>query len=444
MKQAMNYKGLLFGIGILMGSMVSAQVIPVLSKSDAMTEVLENNFGVNIAKNNVVIAENNKGILNTGYLPSLTGNAGISYSVEDQEVTFRDGTLNEVSGAETERYNASLNLNYTLFDGLGRWYDVKRLKEEYNLSELQARGTIETSLLQMFSVYFEVARLSENVAVLEQTYANTKDRLTRAKYAFEYGQVNKLDVLNAEVDLVNDSISLMNGRQDLLNAKRDLTVVLNTDLERTFEVDTSVRFLGTLKLEEFVQQADTNNVRLLQAERNNLISEFNHKANTSVFLPSIGLTGSYGWNQGIFPPTGFATQNTTTGFSAGISLSWSLFDGGRGITTYKNTKIQWENQELLKEQVKTEVKRDIANALGNYQNRLQIFRMLEQNVLTARNNYERSQERYKIGQITSVELRQAQINLLNAQTNKNLAKYQAKLSELELLQLTGQLLNVAF
>ena len=91
-----------------------------------------------------------------------------------------------------------------------------------------------------------------------------------------------------------------------------------------------------------------------------------------------------------------------------------------------------------------EVKRDIANALGNYQNRLKIFRLQEQNVITATNNYERSQERYKLGQITSVELRQAQINLLNAQTNKNLAKYEAKLSELELLQLTGQLLNVEF
>ena len=440
----MNYKLIFLAFAFMCANTVTAQVIPVLEKEVAIAEVLQNNFGVTIAKNNLEIAKNNKGLLNTGYLPSITGNAGINYAIEDQEVTFRDGTLNEVDGAETERYNASLNLNYTLFDGLGRWYDVKRLKEEYNLSQLQARETIETSLLQMFSVYFEVARLTENVSVLAQTYANTKDRLSRAQYAFEYGQVNKLDVLNAEVDLVNDSISLMNGRQQLLNAKRDLTVVLNSDLNRTFEVDTSVRFLGTLKLEEFVQQADTNNVRLLQAEQNNLISEYNHKANTSVFLPSVGLTGSYGWNQGIFPPTGFAIQSTTSGFSAGVSLTWSLFDGGRGITTFKNTKIQWANQEVIKDQIKTEVNRDIANALGNYQNRLKIFRMLEQNVVTARNNYERSLERYKIGRITSVELRQAQINLLNAQTNKNQAKYQAKLSELELLQLTGQLLNVDF
>ena len=419
-----------------------AQNLELLTKEKAVAEVLENNFGVEIAKNNVTIADNNQGVLNSGFLPSLTGNAGASYNKENQEVTFQDGTVNTVDGAETKRYNASLNLNYTLFDGLGRWYDYKRLKEEYNLSELQARETIETTLLQLFSVYFEVARLSENEEVLKQTLQNTKDRLKRAQYAFEYGQVNKLNVLNAEVDLVTDSINLMNGHQQLLNAKRDLMVVLNGELERGFAVDTTVSFLGALKMENFIQTADTNNIRLLQAQKNTKINEYNLKANKSVFLPTVGLSGSYGWNEGFFPSTSFLAVNNTTGLSAGVSLTWNLFDGGSGITSVKNAKIQLDSQEILYNQIKTEVKRDIANANGNYQNRLAIYKLQEQNVITATNNYERSLERYKLGQITSVELRQAQINLLNAKTSKNLAKYQAKLSELELLQLTGQLLNV--
>jgi len=419
-----------------------AQNFELLTKEKAVAEVLENNFGVEIAKNNVAIADNNQGVLNSGFLPSLTGNAGASYNKENQEVTFQDGTVNTVDGAETKRYNASLNLNYTLFDGLGRWYDYKRLKEEYNLSELQARETIETTLLQLFSVYFEVARLTENEEVLKQTLQNTKDRLKRAQYAFEYGQVNKLNVLNAEVDLVTDSINLMNGHQQLLNSKRDLMVVLNGELERGFAVDTTVSFLGTLKMESFIQTADTNNIRLLQAQKNTKINEYNLKANKSVFLPTVGLSGSYGWNDGFFPSTSFLAVNNTTGLSAGVSLTWNLFDGGSGITSVKNAKIQLDSQEILYNQIKTEVKRDIANANGNYQNRLAIFKLQEQNVITATNNYERSLERYKLGQITSVELRQAQINLLNAKTSKNLAKYQAKLSELELLQLTGQLLNV--
>ena len=89
-----------------------------------------------------------------------------------------------------------------------------------------------------------------------------------------------------------------------------------------------------------------------------------------------------------------------------------------------------------------EVNRDILNALEFYKNRLDIYGIQEKNVITNENNFDRSREQFQLGRITSIEFRQAQINLLNALTNKNLAKYDAKLAELQLLQLTGQLLNV--
>ncbi len=415
-----------------------------LSKEEAVQLTLENNFGIVIANNNLKVAENNKGLLNSGFLPAISANGGASYDNNDQEATFQDGSTSSIDGAETTRYNASVNLNYTLFDGLGRWYNYKRLKEEYNLSELQARETIETTILQLFTVYYEVARLTENIVVLQETYVNTENRLTRAEYSFEFGQNNKLDVLNAQVDLVNDSINLMNERQTLKNTQRDLNVLLNRELSTDFIVDTTVVFTNQIVLEEFLVDAEANNVRMLQAEKNITINDYNLKIGKSVFLPTVGLTGSYGWNQGNFPETNFLSTSTSTGFSGGVNLSWNLFNGGGSITQIKNAKILLDSQETFEKQIKQEIRRDISNAQGNYQNRLQVYQLQEQNVITATNNYERSNERYKLGQITSVELRQAQINLLNTQTSKSLAKYNAKLAELQLLQLTGQLLNVDF
>jgi outer membrane protein TolC len=416
----------------------------LLSKEKAVKLTLENNFGIKVAKNQVKIAENNQSILNSRFLPSLAANAGGTYDESNQEATFQDATVRAIDGAETTRYNASLNLNYTLFDGLGRWYDYKRLKEEYDLSELQARETIETTMLQVFTVYFEVARLSENIDVLNETFANTKNRLQRAEYSFEYGQTNKLDVLNAQVDLVNDSINLMNEKQTYRNTMRDLNLLMNNDLATSFAVDTTIVFTNTLQLEEFLDTGEANNIRMLQAKKNIIINDYNYKAGKSVFLPTVGLTGSYGWNEGNFPATNFLASSVSTGFSTGLNLTWNLFDGGTGITQIKNAKIALENQETLKQQINQEVKRDIANALGDYENRLYIYRLQERNVETAANNYSRSNEQYKLGRITSVELRQAQLNLLNAETSKNFAKYNAKLAELQLLQLTGQLLNVEF
>ncbi|WP_299435119.1 TolC family protein [uncultured Maribacter sp.] len=432
----------------------------ILAKESAVSIALENNYGIKMAKNRAEIAKNNKSVLNTGYLPTLTGNAGANYndlinSTTEYPGQFEtDGTPRadiEIKDAESQTYNAGLAINYTLFDGLGRLYNYKRLKEQHALSKLQARETIENTVIQLFSVYYEVARLEENKKVLEQALKISKQRMTREEYSFEYGQSTKLDVLNAQVDVTNDSINVMTTKQSLYNAKRDLNVVLNQDLNAFYMVDTLVHFLPKLQLEEYIKKAQENNINLLIVNKGLKINDYDIKVNKSGYLPTVGLTGSYGWNLNQSAPFSFipgqvfpGTNRTSYNIALGASLSWNIFDGGGTSVRVKNAKIAQQNQELLEKQITLEVNRDIENALGIYENRLRIFKIQEQNVITNKNNFERSKEQFQLGRITSIEFRQAQINLLNAQTNKNLAKYDAKLSELQLLQLTGQLLNVPF
>lgn len=425
-----------------------------LTKDDAINLVLENNFGIKVAKNQVEIADNNQSILNSGYLPTLSGSASAAYNRDDSTIEF-PGQINDdgspradvtLDKAEAQRYNSTLSLNYVLFDGLGRLYNYKSLKEQYQLSELQARETIENTMLQLFSVYFQVARLTENREVLKQALQISRDRYTRAEYAFEYGQNTKLDILNAQVDITNDSIAMLTMEQQLINAKRDLNVILNQNLNETFQVDTIVQFIPELRLEDYLSQAAVNNVAMLQTEKNLKINEYDIKVNKSGYLPQIGLTGSYGWNLNQSAASAFfpGTNNTTYNMGLNASLTWNLFDGGSTTVRVRNAKIAYENQEILKEQIALEVDRDIQNAKAIYDNLIAIFQIQEQNVLTNQNNFERSREQFQLGRISSIEFRQAQINLLNASTNKNLAKYDAKLAELQLLQLTGQLLNIEF
>lgn len=425
-----------------------------LTKDDAINLVLENNFGIKVAKNQVEIADNNQSILNSGYLPTLSGSASAAYNRDDSTIEF-PGQINDdgssraditLDKAEAQRYNSTLSLNYVLFDGLGRLYNYKSLKEQYQLSELQARETIENTMLQLFSVYFQVARLTENREVLKQALQISRDRYTRAEYAFEFGQNTKLDILNAQVDITNDSIAMLTMEQQLINAKRDLNVILNQNLNETFQVDTIVQFIPELRLEDYLSQAAVNNVAMLQTEKNLKINEYDIKVNKSGYLPQIGLTGSYGWNLNQSAASAFfpGTNNTTYNMGLNASLTWNLFDGGSTTVRVRNAKIAYENQEILKEQIALEVDRDIQNAKAIYNNLIAIFQIQEQNVLTNQNNFERSREQFQLGRISSIEFRQAQINLLNASTNKNLAKYDAKLAELQLLQLTGQLLNIEF
>ncbi|MBQ0788429.1 MAG: TolC family protein [Oceanihabitans sp.] len=437
----MNIKIITFCCFIGLGTCYAQQT---LSPDDAVNYVLDNNYGIKIANKNLEVSENNTTIYNTGFLPTVTGNAGATYNLDNNESEFSDGSTTSLNGAESSRYNASLDVNYTLFDGLGRKYNYKRLKEQYQLSALQARETIENTIIELFSIYYNVAQLSENVTTFQQTLSISQDRLVRSEYQFEYGQNTKLEVLNAEVDINNDSINWINTNQQLSNTKRDLNFVMGNQLVDDFNVKTEINFLLEINKADLLQKAKSRNVALLQADKSIQISELDIKTGKSSYLPTLGLVGSYGWSKNNNNAASFLAGSTNTGLSAGLNLSWNIFDGGSTLTTVKNAEIALENQELQKEQILLSLDRDFNNAWDDYQNKLTIFRVQENNIITAKNNFDRSQEKFKIGQVNSIEFRQAQLNLLNAELSRNQAKYQAKLSELQVLQLSGQLLNIAY
>jgi outer membrane protein TolC len=416
----------------------------ILTKKEALKITLENNFGIKIANNNIEIAKNNSSIYNSGFLPTASISSGANFRRDNQTINRQDGTSISIDDAETKSYNASVNVNYIIFDGLGRKYNYQQLKETYNLSELQAKQTIENTYLQLFTTYFQIARLSENKANLTEALSISKRRLLRAKYQFEYGQSTKLELLNSEVDVNNDSITLINARQQLSNAKRGLNIVLGVEKNINYEVDTDVYFNKMMNFEDLLQKTIANNSTLKQNEINIAISEFNIKINKSNYLPSLGLNTSYGWNKSENPATSFLAGSTSNGLNAGLSLSWNIFDGGGSKTRVANSKIALQNQQILLEQQKVTIKNTLKNAWEEYQNQLFILQAQEKNVVTNQNNFDRTVERYKLGQITSIEFRQAQINLINSKTAFNNATFDAKLIELQLLQLSGDILNVNF
>lgn len=438
----MKIKFVFLSISILSHVALFAQ--EVITPEKAVTLALEHNYGIKLASTDVEIAKNNASILNSGYLPTVTGNGGAVYNVDNTEAEFSNGTSTTLNGAESSRYNASIDLDYVLFDGLGRAYNYKQFKESQKLTELQARETIENTILQLFTVYYNVAELYENNNAINKTLAISKDRLIRAQYQFDYGQSTKLEVLNAEVDINNDSINLMNSLQQLNNSKRDLNLVLGNTIAGDFDINTEVAFNSLYNKSELLEKAKVNNVNLLQIDKSIAINSLGVKSQKSAYLPTIGLTGSYGWNKSNNNGASFVAVSTNTGFSGGLNLRWNLFDGGSTITQVKNAKISLEANNIQKEQLQVTIERDFNNAWDDYQNKLSIYRLQVENIKTSKNNFDRTQEKFKLGQVNSIEFRQAQLNLLNAELSKNRAKYLAKLAEFQLLQLSGEILNINF
>ena len=416
----------------------------ILTRDKAINIALENNYGIKIANNNVLISENNASIYNSGYLPSIVANASADYDIDNSKLTPQTGPSVETNGATAKSFNGSIGLNYTLFDGLGRSYNYKRLKEEYNLSELETENIIQNTLLLVINKYYEVALLTENSKNLLQSLNVSKIRLTRMEYGFEFGQNTKLQILNAEVDVNSDSIRYINENRFLKNAKRDLNLYLGRDVTEDFLVDTNVSFNLFFEYNALLEKAKEYNIQMQKVNKNIELSNYDIKINKSDLFPTLNLSSSYGFRAINDDDSFMFPKQQYVGFNAGISLNWDIFDGGTTKTRIQNSKITADNLLIEKEQVTNELERNVANALEVYNNALFILNTEEKNVETNMRNFERSVEQIKLGQITSIEFRQAQINLLNAKSNLNEAKYTAKNAELLLLQLSGQLMDVEF
>ena len=412
----------------------------ILTKERALQNLLENNYAVKLSKNDIRLAENNASIYNSRYLPSVALGAGTNYSNMNQEIETQSGVVSNFDNSKTNTYNASVGLNYTLFNGFNRKYAFEQLQEQLAMSTIDAEATLEQAILDVFSNYYQTAQVAENVNVLHEALQISKQRLIRTKYQYDYGQSTKLAVLNAEVDVNNDSINYINTKQVLDNSKRNLLVLIGDTQTQDFNIETGVQFVAIPTLEVLLNDLPQN-TSMQQLEKALEIGEYGIKMSKSGYLPSLGLNTSYGWNLGDYPATSQTAKTMNYGLNAGLSLNWNIFDGGATKTRVQNAQINQENQLLRKEQLEHQLRNFITNTYYNYQNKRLVLQTQEQNLQTAQRNFDRTTEMFRLGSVSSVEYRQAQLNLLHAQTAILTAKYDAKTVELQLLQLTGRLMD---
>jgi outer membrane protein len=195
-----------------------------------------------------------------------------------------------------------------------------------------------------------------------------------------------------------------------------------------------------INVDSLMNSSLQNNALLLAAAYREQGADFDIKRAQGQRYPRLDLNANYGYN-GTNNDAGILLQQQNIGLTAGLTLRWVLFDGERIDAQVKNAKLAYESSQELREKTKTGVERDVKNAWGNYENDLTILAIEEINVSTNKVNFERSQEQFTRGQITSTQFREAQRNLALAKINLNDARYTVKLSELELIRLSGRLLQ---
>ena len=438
----MKYKILITVISLISLNTNSQEVLD-LKKATAIT--LENNLNIKISENFEKISDNNTSFLNSGYLPAISAGSNFIKSNQNVEIKTPSGLEGTLENIESDSNSANISMNFIIVDGAGRKFNYRKSKELFNKSKLEVVEVIENTIFQLYTVYFEACRLIEEQTIYKNNLDISQSRLDRKRLELEYGQSTSLEVLNAEVDFKNDSINYLNTISNLSNVKRDLNLIMNVDSEEIFELITEVNFLEFKELNDAYSGAKENNTSLKIDNKNVSISKNEMMATKSTYLPTIGLIGSYGWNESINDnPYAFFNKNINDGFSGGVSLSWDIFNSGRKIIANKNAKIKYENSKIEKERKMNLFFNELNSIYQTHTNNLYIFEVQEKNLETNKLNFDRNLEQYKLGRLSSIQFRDAQLKLQRAELQKNTSKYNTKISELALMKISGQILTKSY
>lgn len=426
---------LLLGFFLSFPSFFQAQ--DTLTLKEAMEKAVAHNHRVQVAQNQRKIAENELHIGNAGLLPRVEIRSGGDYSRENTTQEFAGGIPDsEIEGAETRTANASVNLDYTLFDGMSRINEYKKLEAQKGRGELQARSTTEDVLMELVNSYYDLARAQDQYRITRENMELSQKRLNRVQGQNEYGKADKVDVLNAQVDLDSDSSSFMEARSDVQRSKRSLNVLMGRDPDAALAVDGDLELVGDLEKDSLIRAGMKKNARLARAEKDLEVAEFDRKIAGAGNYPELSLNSSYSYSRNQ-SDAGILNLNESDGLSAGIRLSYPIFQGFQQDIKEKNAQIRLQSRKEELAEVEKKVRRDLLNAWEEYRLRMNMLRMEERNLENARKNFERSQASYELGRIDATRFREAQVNLIQARIRRSNSKYQAKVAEMELLKLAG-------
>ncbi|MDR1224676.1 MAG: TolC family protein [Tannerella sp.] len=403
---------------------------------------LEHNYSIRIIQNEERISSNNATPGNAGYLPVVDLSGGFNGTVYNYDYDYTDGTSESVKNINSETANAGINLNWTVFDGFGIQADYSKLKELQQMGTLNTRIAIEDLAANIAAEYYNLVRQRIRLRNLRSAVRLSKERLRIVEERYTIGSMSRLDLQQAKVDFNADSSRLLTQYETVNASQIILNELMGLDsVNRHLRVRDTIPIQSSLLEEKDLwQKTLTNNASLLASHKNQTLSELDYKKIRSRNYPYFKFNAGYGYTDNRYG-TGDMELQKRLGLNYGVTVGLTLFDGMNRRREQQNARLRIKNTELRTQELELGLKADLSNLWMAYRNNLDLWELEKENLVTAQENYEIAIERYKLGDLSGIELREAQNNLLEAEERRSIAEYNTKLCEISLLQLSGQILT---
>lgn len=407
---------------------------------ECLNEGLQNNYSLKIQRNNQQVSDNNATLGNAGFLPTADLSGRYSGSSQDTETKLRDTReIVKENGIFNQTIDAGVNLNFTIFEGFNVSTTYKKLKELQGQGELNTRIAVENLVAGITAEYYNYIQQQIRLKNFKYAVALSKERLRVVEQRYRIGNFSGLDYQQAKVDFNSDSSAFMKQQEALQSSAIALNELLaRENLNVPIAVaDTSIEVASELQFEHLMSSMMENNTSLLSARRDSRLAMLDYKLKVSQTYPYVRLNAGYGYTLNKYNK-GDNYHRGSLGADFGVTIGMNIFDGNNLRRERRNAKINIENARLEQTDMEQTLKSDLYNIWQAYRNNLQVLDLEKENLVTARLNYEIAMERYMLGDLSGIEMREAQKSLLNAEERLLTASYNTKLCEISLLQISGQ------
>jgi outer membrane protein, adhesin transport system len=413
----------------------------VYSLTDCIGIGLERNFSILVARNSETIAKNNYTLGNAGYLPSLDLSGRYSGTLNNNTTNLNDGTQSSSRNVNNTTSNAGISLGWTIFDGFNVQTSYKKLNELKQLGTLNTQLAAENLVADIITGYYAYIQQMQMMKNLKYAVALSKERLRIDEERYLLGSNSKLQVLQSRVYLNADSSRLSKQFEVVRAAQIRLNELMaSEDLGGSFiSKDTSVDVNPSLLYEKLLEETLNKNTNLNIASKNKIISEYDSKIIASRSYPYLNLSTGYSYNLNTYS-TGVNKNQITNGMNYGLTLGLNIFDGLNQRRSITNSSIEVKNKELRYQEIEQGIKADLITLYYGYINNLKLITLEEQNLETASENLSIALERYRLGSLSGIDLREVQKSLLDAKERLLLIQSQTKLAEISLQLISGNIM----
>lgn len=420
--------------------MITVNAQQKLTIEQAIAIALNKNFDIQIAKYDVELADNAvRGKLNV-FLPSAQGDIDVG-TYRTKATSFFAGQ--PFSQDETNTFISSgLGVQIGIQDIVASVLDYMREMDVNKETKYRITNNIQATIQNVMRNYYDLAKAKNILEVRERAVQTGIEQVKQYESRYEIGFIPKKDVFQQKVQLGQSRQALLAQQLDVQTKLNALNISLGNDPFAKLEVDEKVVIEN--KFSDFSELERTFEEKNPVLKQDKLTVSNSEKvaqaAMIEKYAPSVNFNMGY-------------TKSIDRDTTFGDNLD-KLFDFSNNFSTYVRVGLQydfsygeWLDDEraeiavrkamLTQEKNRRELKATLYQAHITYKNSLESLKLNEEQVLLARENLKLNQERFNLGSGTTIELRQAQDELTEAEINLVNAQFDAKLAEVAIEKLLG-------